>query len=97
MQKFKTHRSPDELAEECARRKWPLHTERFDAGSDYVSFDFKVGRVRGIALFSTASGRFFGKTKSGVEFSSDNAIHDGEPWFDQLLAACYIPLDTPAE
>lgn len=87
---FTRHCTLDELQVNCRKRRWKLDRRKFDEGSDYVSFDWRVGEVSGCALFSCINGRFFGETSAGVRFTSDNSEHEGEAWFDALLDATYV-------
>lgn len=91
MKTFARFRTVAELKEFCARKGWEFSSQKHDEeGSDFVSFQFKVGRVSGRCLFSTVNGCIFGETTKGERFSSDSAKHDGLPWFDALLDAAYI-------
>lgn len=91
MQKFARHRSLKELKAEAKRRGWSVNDDQYQRqGSDFVRVDFRHGRVSGSALYSTVNGRFFGKTKTGVEFNSDDSARDRVPYFAALLACCYV-------
>lgn len=100
MRKFKRVRSLKELGEICRKKRWKLHTQRFDEGSDYVKFDFRIktlsGQVCGIALFNTVNGRLFGHLSSGEQFSSDNSNHENERWFNILLETAFAEQEEAA-
>jgi hypothetical protein len=60
-----------------------LHDKK---GHDHVLLEGGGARV----LFNTFNGRFFGTTDKGVEFNSDSAEWDSEPWMQALLQFFYI-------
>ena len=62
-------------------------TRRID-GSPGVS----PGHVRGCAYvaFNTATGTFFGKTHTGIVFSSSGTEYEGRAWFQALLRFFYV-------
>ena len=90
MKTFKRKRTLKELRAFCSKRGWMLNTQKFEEGSDYVSFKFKIGRVAGIALINIVNGQMFGHTITGIRFSSDSSEHDGKQWFKALLDAAYV-------
>ena len=83
----------DEIHAQCWEQRLEFEDTLWAAGnSDYI-------RVRGggaWALFSPIDGHFFGKTPTGVEFSSRSTDHDGEAWFQQLLAFFYVEKESEA-
>lgn len=97
MRKFTRHRTLEELRATCAQKKWKLETKAFRAGSDFVSFLFRIKTlstpVTGIALVSMFNGRFFGTLDSGEDFSSDNTEHENKRWFQILLDTVYTSKD----
>ena len=89
MTTFKRHRNLKELRAVCRQRRWKLHTEKFKEGSDYVSFDWRVGRMAGTTLVSMINGRFFGETTLGFHYTSDENL-DSRAWFMALLNTVYL-------
>lgn len=82
MKKFARHKTSDEVIKQCAEQGIYLNMERYSQGSDYIT----VGtHEKGYAVYSVVNGRFFGKTDSGIEFSSDDTCYDAEPWMQALL------------
>lgn len=91
MRKFSRHRTLEELSAECEKRGWPLDTSRYDKnGEDFVNFRFSCEGESGIVFFNTCNGRFFGNTKMGLPFNSDDAFLDRKGWFKELLNVVYV-------
>jgi hypothetical protein len=84
---YARHKTHDEIHAQCREQRLEFEDTHWAAGSsDYI-------RVRGggaWALFSPINGHVFGKTPTGVEFSSRSTDHEGEAWFLQLLAFFYV-------
>jgi len=96
MKTYQRKRTLEEFKAICKKNGWTFDDSQLDSGSDHVSFTFKVGRTTGTALWSTVNGRFFGKIKSGVRFSSDDTFCEGTKWFQALLDATLTNDPAPA-
>lgn len=90
MKTFERSKTIKELRASCLAAGWRLNTEKYEAGSDFVSFRGVFAGETANVLFSGFNGRFFGQTESGKKFNSDSADFDGEPWFDALLNFVYV-------
>lgn len=89
MTKFSRHLSVDEVQAACEARGFSIDHAMYDAGSDHVRVQGEIeGQVVDV-LYSDFTGKFLGKTDSGIEFNSDDTEHDGKPWFDGLLSFFY--------
>ncbi len=44
----------------------------------------------GYVIYNTFNGKFFGTTDRGVQFDSNSAKHDKEPWMQALLSFFYV-------
>ena len=77
-------------------------------GYDYVAFGVAHGKrpdgtpmiscgpgTDAWVLYTSVSGRFFGRTDKGVDFSSDVNRHEREPWFQALLSFFYTEEKPP--
>ena len=90
MKVFKGFRTREQIEAECKNLCWLFDATKHDKdGSDYVSVGFAKNGVFGNALVSVFNGRFFGTLEDGTEFTSDNAIHENEPWFQALMEVVY--------
>ena len=94
---FARHRTFDEIKAVVDAQKLPHNFERYEVwGWDTV----RVGRQAagyGYAIFNTVNGHFFGKTPEGVAFDSNSTQHEGEPWFQALLAFFYVEAEPAAD
>lgn len=85
---FSGVRSLDEIRKICAEQNVPLDDTRYKRfADDHVLVGNKAS---GYALFNTFNGRFFGKTDTGVSYSSDSDAHENESWFQALLNFFYV-------
>ena len=93
IKQFKRIKTLKEIREACKKRRWKLESKRYDEGSDFVSFKFKIKTlgddVCGLALFNTISGRLFGTLTTGESFSSDSAKDEHKLWFQMLMETVY--------
>lgn len=93
MKKFAGHKPIDVIRQQCKDQGVPLNTHLHDnAGWDTIVVGHRYGRPlrNGHAVYNTFSGRFYGVTDKGVEFNSDSAKHDKEPWMQALLSFFYV-------
>lgn len=91
MKKFAGNKTRDQVKAQCEALGLEFDDTKYEQeGSDYTVIRGGGAEV----LWSSWNGRFFGTTDTGVEFSSDNDTHEGEPWFQALLSFFYI--DKPA-
>ena len=103
MKTFTRKRTLDEIRAICAEKGWPLKTDLYDRGdSDGVSVRFRFDQpslVTGMAVISLVTGKIVGQMTHGMAcgttFSSDQARHEGQPWFDALLDLA-LTNDPPA-
>lgn len=90
MKKFAKHKSYQQIKAQCEAQGVPLFDKLFVVdGADSILVGCLPSEPYGHVIYNTTNGRFFGKTDKGVEFSSDSAQHDGEPWMQALLAFFY--------
>lgn len=93
--KFKGHRGVDELQRMCEERGWGFDRSRYDAGSDYVRLEFRVGRKSMDILYSGFNGRFYVQDK-GDTVTEESVEMEGTAWYDSLLDFLYEPLEEAA-
>lgn len=97
MKTFLRNRTLEELRAACAVRGWTVHTEKYEQGSDYVSFYWSTRHVSGLALVSMFNGQMMGEffhggpisPGNGEQFSSQTPTHEHEPWFNDLLEVVF--------
>ena len=94
---FKGRRTLDELKEYLDSRGWPLYTNRYDDGCDWVTFDFDTEGAKGSCVVSMVNGQFMGEVVDGPFFMSQSDEHDGEAWFQDLLRTVYVDEMTESE
>ena len=84
--KFGRHINRDELEALCAKHNWPLDTSKYDAGSDWVTFQWQhaAGDVR--VVYCPFNGRFI--VHSG-QYYSERSEDGCTPWFDALIDVLY--------
>lgn len=91
MQEFKRHLSHDEVKAACATAGYQFDDEKYLQGSDFMRIVGQFGDKEAAVIYADWNGRFFGATSDGIKFSSDRDEHDGQPWFDAMLAFFYVP------
>jgi hypothetical protein len=90
---YARHKTHDEIHAQCAAQGLDLADHLYSTGeSDFI----KVEGGGAWALYSIVNGQFFGKTPTGLEFSSRSTDHEGEAWFQQLLAFFYVEKESEA-
>lgn len=86
MKRYQRCISYDEAKAACATAGYQFDDEKYiKNGSDYVRVVGQFGDKQAAVLYSSWNGRFFGATTDGIQFSSENSDHDGQPWFDAML------------
>lgn len=93
MARFARHRTLTEVLKLAAEKGYKVdairHTQR---GSDHIVVHMpgKDGTLIPV-LFNVFNGRFFhsGPTPFSY-FTSDETVHEGQPWFDAMLAFFYV-------
>lgn len=90
MKTFSGVKSVEQIKAQCAEHDLSIDTSKFDAGNDYVKFDFIHADTSMEVMFNGFNGRFFGTTDGGQKFTSNDANLDGTPWFDALLDFVYV-------
>lgn len=86
------------IQEQCLHAGIDFVDDLWRAGDDCVGIWTKTKDMSlGYVIFNTFNGRFFGKTPEGdpyepqgTTFSSENAIHEGEAWYQDLLNFFYM-------
>jgi len=96
MKTFERGKTIKELQASCVAAGWSLNTDKYKAGSDFVSFQGIFAGETANVLYSSFNGRFFGQTKNGTWFNSDSGDLDQEPWFDALLNFLYVAKGDPS-
>jgi hypothetical protein len=95
MKTFTRFRTPIELKKACKKAGFRYYQEKFDKGSDYVSFEFVQGTTTASVVFNTVNGRAFGefwRGKAGQRrrFSTDFTDQESCAWFQALLTFIYV-------
>lgn len=94
MIRFKRHRTYEEIKALCKKQKVPLNDFNYrERGWDSIMLGTKDD---GWVVYNTFNGRFFGKTPTGKDFTSDSTKHDKAEWMQQLLAFFYTNEELPA-
>lgn len=76
---------------ECYKNGWDFDRSRYDAGSDYVTFEFRHGKKKVVVVYSSFNGKFI--VKQGKKMITESSTDmDGTPWYDALLDFIYLPL-----
>lgn len=60
--------------------------EKYDAGSDYVTFSMHPGQP--LIVYNTFNGTFITKDDEGAMVTGESP-YDGVPWFDDILDFIY--------
>ena len=85
MKTFGSTKHLKEILAQCKAQGLLVDLDKYRSGSDYIVIRGGDAEV----MFNTFNGRFHGTTPDGVQFSSDNANHEREPWFQALLSFFY--------
>lgn len=86
MKKFAAPKDRKTVFAQCKAAGVKVNNIPYKKGSD---FTYLTGGGAYVA-WSSWNGKFFGKTDKGVEFHSDSAKHDKEPWMQALLSFFYV-------
>lgn len=85
--KFERAKTRDEVLAQCKTQGIKVDQKAYERGSDYTTLS-KGGCT---IVWSSWNGKFMGKTPDGIEFNSDSAKHDNEPWMQALLSFFFVP------
>ena len=90
MKTYDRCKTSDEIKAACQAAGYRIDTSKYEAGSDFINFDFHFEGVKRVVVYNTCNGRFFGELDNGEMFNSDSDQHDNEPWFIALLDFVYV-------
>lgn len=89
MKKFSRHKTLAEIKAQCEAQGVSFSSHMYDMhGWDTVYIGRQTAGYA-YAIYNTFNGEFFGRTPSGVAFSSDSTRHEDRRWFQQLLNFFY--------
>lgn len=68
---------------------WPWYQDKFDQGSDYVTFGFMYGKTRFEVVYNTFNGRFLVRNSNGNIKTEESTECDKLKWYSALLDFIY--------
>jgi len=83
--KFTRHKTYEEIRRQCKKQKLELLDQRYHEGGDCIAI--RGGGAH--AVYNTFNGHFWGKTPTGVPFSSTTQHHKAG-WYQALLRFFYV-------
>lgn len=86
MKQFAGHKNVATIAKQCKAQGLQLNDRLYKTGWDTVVVSGGGAHV----TYNSFNGRFFGVTPDGTRFSSDETVHEHEPWFQSVLLFFYI-------
>lgn len=93
--KYSGKRTLEQLKADCLKNGWGWSQEKYDQGSDYVTFGFRHDTKKITVIYNTFNGTFIvaqGK-KMITECSTEM---DAVPWYAALLDFIYTPATVEA-
>lgn len=88
--KFKGFKSSAVIKQQCEEYGWFYSQENYDAGSDYITFEFHSGKQKFMILYSTVNGRFMIQdAKKKKIITEESAELDNVKWYSELLDFIY--------
>lgn len=92
MKKFKGNRPLAIIKREVLKRGGEWRQDKYDAGSDYVSFTFEGKEIAYNTFNGTFIVRVFEKGEERFVTERDKKM-DGVKWYDAILDLLYEPLE----
>lgn len=87
MKQFASIKPLEVIQQQCAEQGLVFNDRLYrEQGWDTVLIQGGDAQV----VYNTFNGRFFGWTPNGEAFSSDECVHEDEPWFQALLSFFYV-------
>lgn len=92
MKRYKGHKPLDEIKAAVEKNKWFWDQEKFDDGSDYVTFGFNHGKKKLTVVYNTFNGTFI--IKDGKSYITErDTKFDNVRWYVALLDFIYVPAE----
>lgn len=81
-----------EIRSAVKAKRWSWDDAAYEAGSDWVTFEFRHQGQRLDVIYSGFNGRFMTRSGDQNELITEESVHmDGTPWYDALLDFVYLP------
>lgn len=89
MKKYARSKTPDELAAACKKAGIAMNTERYDAGSDWITLSGKFDDRELELITSTFNGNFIAKV--GDDLVTERHDHlDNQGWYVAIMDLLYV-------
>jgi hypothetical protein len=96
MQRFKSVKTPQEIAAEIKKRGWPIDITDYDKGGDTITFGTPIVKAGkkvdfGHTVLNVFNGEFqtFSGDADHKVIATNRSEIDGTPWYDDLLRIIY--------
>jgi hypothetical protein len=82
-------RALKDIMKAVVSKGWEWNQQRYDSGSDFVTFEFRSGRKKLIVVYNTINGGFIVEDK-GVMITEESTDMDAVKWYAALLDLIYL-------